>query len=468
MALPFSRPQPLSRAYRRDHQAQRTVGIGAALILIVAACSGSASSVPATTGASQPTAGNSVASPASGGSASAATAGGTTSLGSNEGDPQPKQAVHALTDYCQKQAGITITVNDNDHNTFQNSISSYLQGTPDDIVKWFAGHRVRFFANQGLLSPIDDVWNTIGANYSDAFKTASKGDDGKYYFVPNINYPWVVMYRKSVFAAKGYTVPTTLAEFTALGDKMKKDGIVPLAFGDQDGWPAMGTFDILNMRLNGYDFHVGLMAGTEKWSDPKVKAVFTKWKDLLPYFQQGAPGRKWQDAAKAMMVDKTAAMYFLGTFAVAQAPSPADVADIGFFPFPALGTQYDAENAIDAPIDGFMLSKSPKNPDAAKAFLKCVATAPAQKAYTDISTGDTATVTNADTSSYNQVQKDASAIIAKSGKIAQFLDRDARSDFAGAAGMQGFLLSFLNDPNQDLDKFLGDIQAYYDSLPPEK
>ena len=35
---------------------------------------------------------------------------------------------------------------------------------------------------------------------------------------------------------------------------MKTDGLVPLAFGDKDGWPAMGTFDILNMRLNGYEF----------------------------------------------------------------------------------------------------------------------------------------------------------------------------------------------------------------------
>ena len=34
--------------------------------------------------------------------------------------------------------------------------------------------------------------------------------------------------------------------------------------------------------------------------------------------------------------------------------------------------------------------------------------------------------------------------------------------------MQGFLLSFLNDPSQDLDKFLGDIQAYYESLPPQE
>ena len=400
--------------------------------------------------------------------ASGGAGGGTTTLGSNESDPQPKQAVHALTDYCQTQAKITITVNDNDHNSFQNAISTYLQGTPDDVVKWFAGHRLRFFANQSLLTPIDDVWADIGANYSDAFKTASKGDDGKYYFVPNINYPWVVMYRKSVFTAKGYKVPTTIADFTALGDKMKADGLVPLAFGDQDGWPAMGTFDILNMRMNGYDFHVGLMNGQQKWTDPKTKAVFQKWADLLPYFQEGAPGRKWQDAAKTMIVDKKAGMYFLGTFAAQQAPTPADVADIGFFPFPTLGTQYDSENAIDAPIDGFMLSKSPKNPAAAKAFLKCVGTGAAETKYTGISTGDVAAGKDADTSGYNQLQKDASAIIAKSGKIAQFLDRDARSDFAGPSAMQNFLLSFLNDPKQDLAAFLGKIQAQYDSLPPEK
>ena len=55
---------------------------------------------------------------------------------------------------------------------------------------------------------------------------------------------------------------------------MQTDGLVPIAFGDKDGWPAMGTFDILNLRMNGYDFHVDLMAGKEKWTDPKVKAVF--------------------------------------------------------------------------------------------------------------------------------------------------------------------------------------------------
>ncbi len=445
------------------HLRRRSLGTLAGLttlaLLVVACSTGTPSAAPSV-------AAPSVAAPSET-APSVAPSLGETTLGSNESDASPKAAVQAITDFCQTKTGITVTVNVNDHNTFQNSISSYLQGTPDDVVKWFAGNRVRFFAEQGLVSPIDDVWAEIEQYQTAGLKAASTGDDGKTYFVPVYNYPWVVLYRKSLFAEKGYEIPKTIDEFKALGDKMKADGLVPLAFGDQDGWPAMGTFDILNMRMNGYAFHIGLMGGTEKWSDPRVQKVFEYWRDLLPYFQEGAPGRTWQDAAKAALVDKKAGMYFLGTFAVEQAGE--DGADVGFFSFPLLGTEFDGENAIDAPIDGFMMVAKPKNPDAAKAFLKCVGSPEAQVAYvTSPDIGSVAVSPLADTSKYTDVQKASAEVLKSAGNIAQFLDRDARADFAGPSGMQGFLLSFLNDPKQDLAKYLGDIQAYYDSLPPQE
>jgi multiple sugar transport system substrate-binding protein len=432
------------------------VALGA-LAIVVSACGGGATEAPAASEAPGVT-----TAPAE----SPAGDLGETTLGSNESDESPKAAVAAIVDYCQTKAGITVKINTTDHNTFQNQISSYLQGTPDDVVKWFAGNRVRFFAAQGLVAPIDDVWAEIEQYMTPGLKAASLGADGKAYFVPVYNYPWVVMYRKSLWAEKGYEVPKTLAEFTALGDKMKADGIVPVAFGDKDGWPAMGTFDILNMRMNGYKFHIDLMEGVAKWTDPKVKAVFEQWADLLPYYQEGAPGRTWQDAAKAALVDKIAGMYFLGTFALEQAGDNAP--DVGFFPFPTLGTEWDGENAMDAPIDGFMLSANPKNPEAAKAFLKCVGTPEAQVAYvTSPGIGSVAVSPLADDTNYTDAQKLNAAVLKSAGNIAQFLDRDARADFAGPSGMQGFLLSFLSDPGQDLDKFLNDIQVYYDSLPPQ-
>ena len=421
----------------------------------LAACGTSATPVPATAGA--PTAVPTAVPTAAPTTAAAVT------FGSNYSDKVPKDAMQAVVDAFTKKTGIPVTVNTVEHGKFQDSINAYLQGTPDDAYTWFAGYRMRFFASQGLATDISDVWSTIGANYSDAFKTASTGDDGKQYFVPFYNYPWVVIYRKSLFASKGYTVPATITEFTALGDKMKKDGLIPLAFGDKDGWPAMGTFDIINMRMNGYDFHIGLMAGKEKWTDPKVKAVFAKWAELLPYFDPQPLGKTWQDAAGDMITGK-AGMYFLGTFAGEQATDKTVHDDLDFFPFPAFGTMYDAEKAIDAPIDGFMLSAKAKNVDGAKAFAEFLATGPAQLVFLASSPNNVAAAKTADTGSYSPFQKKMAEIIGGAGKIAQFLDRDTNPAFAGPTGMQGFLQKFLGDPKQDLDKFLTGIQAFYDTL----
>jgi multiple sugar transport system substrate-binding protein len=391
---------------------------------------------------------------------------GSISLGSNYSDAVPKKAMQDMADAFTAKTTVKVKINTVDHGTFQDQITSYLGGKPEDVFTWFSGYRMRFFAAQGFAVAIDDVWKTLEPNYSAAFKVGSTGDDGHQYFVPIYNYPWAVFYRKSLFKDKGYSIPANLADLVALCKKMQADGLVPIAFGDKDGWPAMGTFDILNMRMNGYKFHIDLMEGVAKWTDPKVKAVFEKWAELLPYFQEGAPGRTWQDAAKAAFVDKIAGMYFLGTFALEQAGDASS--DIGFFPFPTLGTEWDGENAMDAPIDGFMLIANPKNPDAAKAFLKCVGSPEAQVAYvTSPGIGSVAVSPLADDTNYTDAQKLNAAVLKSAGNIAQFLDRDARADFAGPSGMQGFLLSFLNDPQQDLDKFLNDIQVYYDSRPPQ-
>ena len=312
--------------------------------------------------------------------------------------------------HLPEETGITVKVNTVDHGTFQDQISAYLQGTPDDVFTWFSGFRMRFFAAQGLATDISDVWASVGANFSDAFKVGSTGDDGKQYFIPIYNYPWAVFYRKSVFQEKGYTVPATLDDFKTLAKKMQSDGLVPMAFGDKDGWPAMGTFDIINLRTNGYDFHVGLMAGKEKWTDPKVTTVFNTFKDLLPFYQEGAAGRTWQDAAQAL-VQKKAGMYLLGMFVSQQfqTAGAADLADLDFFPYPNFGTQYDAEKALDAPIDGFMLSaNSPTlqaDMDAAKAFLEYLAQPATQVAWVSQDPSNIAASKSADTSKLHRSRR---------------------------------------------------------------
>ena len=387
----------------------------------------------------------------------------TLTLGSNYSDDVPKTALQQVVDDFTAASHIPVSVNTVAAQQFQDRISAYLQAKPDDVFSWFAGNRMRFFAQQNLIGDASGAWQSLDAHYSAGIKLASTANDGKQYLVPFVTYPWAVMYRKSVWQQHGYTQPATYEDLLALADRMKTDGLAPIAFGDRDGWPAMGFFDILDLRMNGYDFHIRLLNGLEKWTDPRVAAVFEKWRTLLPYLQPGALGRTWQEAAQSM-VNGQAGMIYLGTFAAEQAAA-ADRADLEIFAFPAVGTPYDAETAIEAPINGFMTSPQAANPAGARAFLEYVGSPQAQLSYVAANPSRIAAAVDADTSGYSPLQQRMSAMIASAGRVAQFFDRDTRPDFAGANGMQSYFQDFLNDPNQDLAAYLTQVQQFWDSLP---
>ncbi|MFJ3822868.1 ABC transporter substrate-binding protein [Streptomyces nodosus] len=378
----------------------------------------------------------------------------TLTLGSNASDAVPKAAFAEIYTAFKKQSGITVRVNTKDHNTFQEQINSYLQGTPDDVFTWFAGYRMQFFAAKKLATPIDDVWQSVGGNFPDAMKALSKGEDGRYYFMPLYTYPWAVFYRKSVFQQHGYEVPTTWDAFVALCRRMKKDGLIPIAFGDKDAWPALGTFDQLNFRTNGYDFHAQLMAGKASWTDARVRRAFDHWAEILPYHQDGAIGRTWQDAAQSL-VAKKAGMYVFGSFVAQQFTDKSDLDDLDFFAFPEIDPSH-GQDTVEAPTDGFMVSKSPKNHDAAIRLLKYLGTPEAEQIYLKSDPSMVAVSSKADTSSYSALQKKAYDMISGARHLTQFMDRDSRPDFTSTV-MQPALQTFVRDP-KGVDGLLSSIE----------
>ncbi len=140
-------------------------------------------------------------------------------------------------------------------------------------MTWFAGYRLRAFAAQGLVGDITDVWDDL-TGFTDGFKNACTGEDGKQYIVPFYYYPWAHPLLEEPVGRARLHRPATWDEFNALLDQMQTDGITPFSRGNSDSWPQMGMFDMLNMRINGYDFHVSLMAGQEDWTADQVKEVF--------------------------------------------------------------------------------------------------------------------------------------------------------------------------------------------------
>jgi multiple sugar transport system substrate-binding protein len=383
----------------------------------------------------------------------------TVTFGSNYSDQVPRESLAKVIDGFQKSSGITVKVNTVDHNTFQEQINNYLQGKPDDVFSWFAGYRMQFFAERGLATPITDVWDKIAGGYTDAFKQASTGLDGEQYIVPFDYYPWAVFYRKSVFQERGYQPARTLDEFKALCQQMQSDGLVPLAFADKDGWPAMGTFDYLNMRINGYQFHIDLMAGKEAWDSAEVKEVFTTWRELLPYHQEGALGRTWQEAGQSLL-QKKSGMYLLGMFVGEQFPE-AEREDLDFFAFPEISPEH-GQKAVEAPIDGFMLSKDPDNEEGSKQLLEYLGGVEAQNTYLAADPNNAAAHSEADTSAYSPLQQKAVELVSAAENISQFLDRDTRPDFASTV-MIPSLQAFLNKPD-DVDGLTKQIEQQKQSI----
>ncbi|AJT43069.1 ABC transporter substrate-binding protein [Psychromicrobium lacuslunae] len=378
-------------------------------------------------------------------------------FGSGSSDDVPKRAYEAVMAAFKTKSGDSVTANVVPHNDFQNKINNYLQGSPDDAFTWFAGYRMQYYAQKGLLAPVDDVWEKIGGNFSDALKKASTGADGKKYLVPNYNYPWGFFYRKSLWEQKGYTAPKTFDELKTLCAKMQKDGLIPIGFADKDGWPAMGTFDYLNMRLNGFQFHQDLCAHKESWDQKKVSDVFDTWKALLPYQDPAALGQTWQDAAKALEAKKTG-MYLLGSFVTQQFTDPKVLADIEFLPFPEVAME--GQEAVEAPIDGLLLSKKGGQNQAARDFVEFIGTPEGQNAYYKVDTSNLPTAKGADISGFTPLSKKLSETIASAKNISQFFDRDALPAMASNV-MIPALQSFIKDGSVDVKNLESQAKALY-------
>src|SRR5215211_121065 len=385
-------------------------------------------------------------------------ASGELTVGSNYSNDLPKEALHAVMEAFPNE-NVTIKLNEVDHNTFQENITTYLQN-PDDVIAWFAGYRMQFFAAQGLLGPIDDVWEAgLNDTMSEGFKLASTGQDGKMYFVPITYYCWGIHYRPSLFEENGWEPAATMEDLMSLASNMQDKGLVPFASGNDGRWPSMGTFDQLNFRLNGYQFHMDLMAGKESWTDDRVKNVFAEWEKLLPLHQENPNGRTWEEAASAM-VNKEAGMMTIGNF-VGNKYAEGDLGDLDFFPWPEMNPEFGTDT-IEAPIDGWMMAKSPKNPEAAKELLYHFGTPAAQEAYLSENSSVIGAAQDVDKSIFTPLQLKALEAVSAAPYVTQFLDRDTSPEFASNVAGQAFA-DFISDPSS-IDGILEDMQAQAEAI----
>ena len=358
-------------------------------------------------------------------------------INTDTSDPAPKAAFQQLIDdFKEENPDINVTWNVFDHEGYKTSIRNFLTADAPDIASWYAGNRMLPYVNAGLFEPVDDVWDEHGLNESLKSAAASMTIDGRKWGVPYTYYQWGVYYRKDIFDEFGIAAPKTWDEFIAAGMTLKENGITPITIGTKYLWTAAGVFDYLNLRTNGYDFHMALTRGEVEWTDERVRATMANWKQLVDagFFLENHAAYSWQEAL-APMVQGDAAMYVMGNFAVAPLRE-AGLSDdqLGFFQFPEITPGIPV--AEDAPTDTLHIPANASNKEEARKFLAFLARA-------DVQTKINATLGQLPINSGSEVSDDKflqagfAMLSAAEGGIAQFFDRDAPAEMA-KVGMEGF------------------------------
>lgn len=366
-------------------------------------------------------------------------------INSDQSDPAPKKAMEELiADFQAKYPDIKVKWNNFDHEGYKSAIRNFLTADPPDVAAWYAGNRMAPFVKAGLFEPVDDVWEANGFNDQLKSAAASMTIDGKKWGVPYTYYQWGIYYNKEAYKKAGVEVPKTWAEFVSNCEKFKAAGIDCLTTGTKALWPGAGIFDYMNLRVNGYEFHMDLANGKVPWTDDRVKATFAEWKKIVPYITANHAAIDWQDAA-ALLSQGKAANYVMGNFAVATFKEGGLTNDtLGFMVFPEITP--GLPRAEEAPTDTFHIPAGAKNKADAKTFLAYLGSAEAQTKM-NATLGQLPT-NNKSTVGDDPYIKAGFEMLSSAYALAQFFDRDAPADMAKAA-MEGFQEFMVKPDNLD-------------------
>ncbi len=373
-------------------------------------------------------------------------------INSDTSDPAPKAAfTQIVADFNKAYPDIKAELNVYDHESYKTSIRNWLSSEAPDVVFWYAGERLNTFVSKDLLEPVTDVWKEN--NLDDKMASARSGVtfNNEQYGLPYTYYQWGVYYRKDIFDRYGIGVPKNWDEYLAACNTLKSNGITPIAIGTKGLWTTGGWFDYLNLRVNGLDFHMQLMKGEIPYTDPRVKEVFTRWKELIEpeYFIANHTSYSWQDA-QAFLYQGKAAMYLIGNFIVPNFPEELD-GKMGFFQFPVINPEVKMYE--DAPTDILAIPARAKNKRDAKVFLSYISQPSVIRTLNDalkqLPTHKDAGVTD------NYFLNLGNEMLSAAAGTAQFYDRDTDPVMA-KAGMKGFQ-EFMVKPDR-LDKILNQIE----------
>ncbi|HEX6923501.1 MAG TPA: extracellular solute-binding protein [Bacillales bacterium] len=328
-------------------------------------------------------------------------------------------------------------------------------GDPPATFQVHGGAELFTWVDAGKMASLDKLYEENGWNgvFPQKIIDMNSKNDHVWAVPMDIHRGNVIFYNKKVFEENGVKPPKTFEEFFAAAEKLKANGVTPLALGDKNIWPATMLFENTLLGKLGPEKYAKLWTGEVPFDSSAVKESAKIFKKMLGYINENHASLAWQDAAQ-LVIDGKAAMTVMGDWAegyfVAKGWKPKE--DFGWIETPGTQKSFMVIN------DSFGLPKGVENPDAVKKFLSYLGTKEAQVTFNKIK-GSIPARTDVDKSKFNVYSKST---------IEDFQAAKKNSSLAlslahGSAASPGFLTKVNNAVNifvtqQNVDQFIGQLK----------
>jgi len=324
-------------------------------------------------------------------------------------------------------------------------------GNPPDSFQVHGGAElVNTYVKTGMMKPITGLLEEWGVK--DKFNQQileMSSYEGEYYSIPvNVHRSNIMFYNNKVLAENNVEPPTDLASFKDALAKLDEAGVVPLAMGDTNKWPAGQIFETLLVATLGPDGYNGLWNGETAADDPAIREALVHFKDIMQYVNEDHSALTWQDATQ-LVNEGEAGFNIMGDWAEGYLKTlgwtPGE--EFGWTPVP--GT----EGTFIVVTDTFGLPKGAPHPENAKKWLKIISSKAGQDTFNPIK-GSIPARLDADKSKYDPYLTSAMDDFAS--------DTLAPSIVHGSAAPEGFITAM----NDTINEFIatGDVDQAFESF----
>ena len=293
-------------------------------------------------------------------------------------NPADRSEVERIFDRFRNKTDITVFDDSVGYGRFTDDIYVRAQtGNLPDVFSYSAGAPTLRAVDEGILQPIDAIWGNYGLDEAvipSIANGASTYRENKYLLPFRFHYVGM-FFNSRVLDEAAITAPATWEELLDLCGSLRSQGIVPIALGSKNGWPAEFWFDYLLLRTAGPEYRARLMMGTASYVDAQVVRVMGLWKQLIDSecFVEDPNDYDWSDAADRVAQGE-AAMTLMGTWITRYWDDRGlePVHDYDLFEFPAIDD--GITNAVLGSLDGWLVSANSESPANAAKLLSYLAT----------------------------------------------------------------------------------------------